>query len=99
MAGAATLVVADALGANRFFRVGDDRLGVHGLLKLTPPRFLQAYVPQHVLVGHGEGVHGPDASTALQQALSRPRWSFFIWVLALPLRLRQHWQAREPESR
>ncbi len=40
-----TLVVADALGANRFFRVGDDRLGVHGLLKLTPPRFLQAYVP------------------------------------------------------
>ena len=28
-----TLVVAEALGTNAFFPVGDDRVGVHGLLK------------------------------------------------------------------
>ena len=49
---------------------GDDRVGVHPLLKLTPPRRLRAYEPEHLLVGHGEGVHGPEATIALQQALS-----------------------------
>ncbi len=84
-----TLVVAEALGTNRFFRVGADSLGVHGLLKLTPPRLLHDYEPEHLLVGHGEGLHGPEASTALRRALSRSRSSFFTWGLALPLRLRQ----------
>ena len=46
---------------------------MHGLLKLTPPRMLGAYEPEHLLVGHGEGVHGPEAATALQRALSRSR--------------------------
>ena len=52
------LVAADALGTNPFFTIGDDRVGVHPFLKLTPPRRLRAYEPQHLLVGHGEGVHG-----------------------------------------
>ena len=72
-----TLVVAEALGTNAFFTVGDDRIGVHGLLKLTPPRLLARYEPEHLLVGHGEGVHGPEAAAALRQALSRSRLSFF----------------------
>ena len=72
-----TLVVAEALGTNPFFPIGDDRVGVHGLLKLTPPRLLRAYEPEHLLVGHGEGVHGPEAAAALRQALSRSRLSFF----------------------
>ena len=59
------LVVADALGTNPFFTIGDDRIGVHPLLKLTPPRRLRGYEPQHLLVGHGEGVHGPEAAIAL----------------------------------
>ena len=67
------LVVADALGTNPFFPIGDDRVGVHPLLKLTPPRRLRAYEPEHLLVGHGEGVHGPEATIALEQALSRSR--------------------------
>ena len=40
------LVVADALGTNPFFTIGDDRLGVHPFLKLTPPRRLRAYEPR-----------------------------------------------------
>jgi len=79
-----TLVVAEALGTNRFFRSGDDPVGVHGLLKLTPPRTLRAYEPEHLLVGHGAGVHGPEAAIALRQALSRSRLSFFGWALSLP---------------
>lgn len=84
-----TLVVGEALGSNSFFRTGDDRLGVHGLLKLTPPRMLGAYEPEHVLVGHGAGIHGREATVALQRALSRSRLSFFTWGLSLPRRVKQ----------
>jgi len=80
-----TLVVAEALGTNAFFPVGDDRVGVHGLLKPFPPRMLARYEPEHLLVGHGEGVHGPEAAAAVRQALSRSRLSFVTWGLTLPL--------------
>ena len=81
-----TLVVAEALGTNAFFPVGHDRVGVHGLLKPRPPRFLARYEPEHLLVGHGEGVHGPEAATAMRQALGRSRLSFLTWGLSLPFR-------------
>jgi hypothetical protein len=84
-----TLVVAEALGSNPFFTTGDDELGVHGLLKATPPRALSRFEPLHVLVGHGEGVHGDRATAALQQALSRPRASILTWGATLPLQLRK----------
>jgi len=84
-----TLVVAEAVGTNPFFPARHDRVGVHGMLKLTPPRQLRAYEPEHLLVGHGEGVHGADATAALRQALSRSRFSFFTWGLTLPLRIRR----------
>ena len=88
-----TLVVAEAVGSNAFFRVGDDQVGVHGLLKPIPPRQLSAYAPEHLLVGHGEGVHGTEATPALRQALSRSRFSFFTWGLTLPRRARK---AKQP---
>jgi len=89
-----TLVVAEAVGSNAFFRVGDDQVGVHGLLKPIPPRQLSAYAPDHLLLGHGEGVHGPEAAAALRQALSRSRLSFFTWGLTLPRRVRTAKQPR-----
>ena len=81
------LVVAEAVATNRFFPIGRDLAGVHPVLRLTPPRQLQAYAPEHLLVGHGEGIHGPDATTGLRQALSRSRLSVVRWALALPLRM------------
>ena len=84
-----TLVVAEALGTNAFFPAGDDRVGVHGLLKVTPPRMLGRFDPEHLLVGHGEGVHGPEAAAAVRQALSRSRLSFLTWGVTLPLRIRR----------
>jgi hypothetical protein len=67
-----TLVVAEAIGTNRFFRTGEERAGVHLLLRLTPPRRLDAFDPEHLLVGHGEGVHDA-AAAALHEAVATAR--------------------------
>jgi hypothetical protein len=68
------LVTADALGTVGYMTVGDEPLGVHPFLRLTPPRTAVAGLePEHVLVGHGEGVHGPAAARALAAALAGSR--------------------------
>jgi hypothetical protein len=80
-----TLVLADALATNRFYTAGKARIGVHVLLRLTPPRALTAYEPERILVGHGEGVHGPEASTALRDAIDQSRRRLPGVLLRLPL--------------
>ena len=80
-----TLVVADALATNRFYTAGKAPIGVHLLLRLTPPRALTAYEPERILVGHGEGVHGPEASTALRDAIDQSRRRLPGVLLRLPL--------------
>jgi hypothetical protein len=82
---ARTLAVADALGTTSFATGGKAPLGVHLLLRLTPPRQLGRYTPEHVLVGHGEGVHGAEAVDALGQALARSRRDLPRVLLRLPL--------------
>ena len=74
------LVVGDALGTARYFRAGDERLAVHPLLRPIPPRRLSRLAPEHVLVGHGEGVH-EDAAGALAEALAtaRRRMPALLW--------------------
>ena len=80
-----TLVVAEAVGANRFFRARNDRVGVHLLLRLTPPREVFArFQPEHLLLGHGEGLHGPEAAAGLRAALARSRTGFPRLALRLP---------------
>lgn len=82
---ARTLVVPEAVGTNRFFTAGTHALGVHLLLRLTPPRSrLGRFEPEHLLVGHGAGLHGPAATTALQEALARSRRDLPRVLLALP---------------
>jgi hypothetical protein len=68
-----TLVVADALGTNRFYTAGKAPIAVHLLLRLTPPRVLAAYEPARILVGHGEAFAGRDATSALRDALCDSR--------------------------
>jgi hypothetical protein len=67
-----TLVVADALGTVSYFHAQRERLGVHPFLRLRPPEALRRVFPEHVLCGHGEGVHD-DASGSLHAALRTAR--------------------------
>ena len=67
------LVVAEAVGTNRFFTGERHDAGVHLLLRLTPPKTLARFEPEHLLVGHGEGIHGTEAAAALHEALCRAR--------------------------
>ncbi len=78
-----TLVVADALGTASYFLGPDELLGVHPLLRLLPPRSLRRFSPEHVLCGHGEGVHGAGASPALREALRSARRGIPRWVAGL----------------
>ena len=80
-----TLVVAEAIGTNRFFTAGGDVAGVQLLLRLTPPSAaLGRLVPEHLLVGHGRGVHGPKAAAALQDALEHSRRGLPRVLLRVP---------------
>lgn len=80
-----TLVVAEAVGTNPFFVAGGDRAGVHPLLRLVPPRgALSGFEPQHLLVGHGEGLHGPAAAEGLEEALAHARTGLPRLALRVP---------------
>ncbi len=76
------LVVADAVGTARYFRTQGERIAVHPLLRLVPPRKLSGLAPEHVLCGHGKGVHGPDAAEALEEALRTSRRRIPRWLAA-----------------
>ena len=68
-----TLVAGDALGTLPYFCEPGARVGVHPLLRLTPPRRLGALEPLRVLCGHGEGVHGEEVADELRLVLARSR--------------------------
>jgi hypothetical protein len=76
-----TVVCADAVGTAQYYRAPRERLGVSPLLRLTPPRRLLAVEPDHVLVGHGEGIH-MEAAAALGEAvtLARRRTPSWAWA-------------------
>lgn len=76
-----TLIVADALGTASYFLASGERLAVHPLLRLVPPRSLAGLEPEHVLCGHGEGVHGVEATAALVGALSTSRRGIPRWLV------------------
>ena len=67
------LVVAEAVGTVPYFRVGARHAGIHPFLRLLPPGPPRRHEPEHLLVGHGPGVHGPDAAAALDEAYRRSR--------------------------
>jgi glyoxylase-like metal-dependent hydrolase (beta-lactamase superfamily II) len=76
------LVCADALGTASYFRAAGELLGVHPLLRLTPPRAMsRALSPRHVLCGHGEGIHGEEAALHLERALTTSRRRIPRWLV------------------
>ena len=80
-----TLVVAEAIGTNPMACPSDAGAGVHIGLRLKPPKqALGTYVPQHLLVGHGDPIHGPRATTALQEAMDRSRRDFPKAMVKMP---------------
>jgi hypothetical protein len=72
--GRALLVVPESVGSIPFFLARpQDRLGMHPLVRLRPPRIqLARFDPTTVAVGHGEPVVG-DAGVELARALSGSR--------------------------
>ena len=67
------LVVPEAVGTARYFCAGDETVGIHPMLRLLPPRRLAQFAPDHLLTGHGAGMHGPGTAAALTDALAGSR--------------------------
>lgn len=67
------LIVPEAVGSAPYFRSGDEAIGIHPFLRMLPPRKLSAYAPEHLLTGHGTGMHGPGTAAALTDALDGSR--------------------------
>ena len=82
------LVVPEAVGTAPAYAIGPGPVGVHALIRLVPPGALRRFAPGHLLVGHGPPVHGPEATTGLNDALSRSRRDIPRLALRLPTLLR-----------
>lgn len=78
------LVVAEIVGTNPVWAAGPGRAGIHPMVRLLPPGALRGHEPQHLLVGHGPGVHGAEAATALRTAYDRSRRDIPASLLRLP---------------
>ena len=74
-----TLVCADTVGTAQYYRGPEERLAVSPVLRLLPPRKLLRVEPEHILVGHGEGIHD-DAAAALRDAVTRARSRTPAWL-------------------
>jgi hypothetical protein len=78
------LVCADALGTVPYFCAGDEPAGVHPFLRLLPPRALRGLGPEHLLVGHGEGLHGEDVGLLVDDAIRKARRRIPRWLVGVP---------------
>lgn len=67
------LVVAEVVGTNSLYTCGEGGIGMHIFLRARPPKALRGRSPQHLLMGHGDPIHGPEATDALELAYSRSR--------------------------
>ena len=78
------LVVAELIGTKDVFRLGNGPAGMHPMMRALAPDALRHYQPEHLLVGHGPGVHGPLAAAALEEAYDRSRKDLPKLALKLP---------------
>jgi hypothetical protein len=67
------LVVAEVLAGNPMHTGGKRKVGMHLFLRAWPPSSLRDYRPQHLLLGHGHGLHGAEATAGVEAAYARSR--------------------------
>jgi hypothetical protein len=67
------LVVAEVVGTAPPWTGGKAQVGMHIFLRAMPPGSIRGRQPEHLLVGHGSGVHGEATATALEEAYERSR--------------------------
>lgn len=68
------LIVAEAVGSADYFKAGEEAIGTHPVMRFRPPRNqLNAYDPDHLLTGHGTGMHGDGTASALHNSLAGAR--------------------------
>ena len=68
-----TLLVPEAVGTAPHYLAPGERLGVHAMLRLRPPKHaLSGRDPDRLLVGHGSGV-SVRTTRSLEEALARAR--------------------------
>lgn len=82
------LVCMEALAAAPGYSAPGERVGVHPFLRVArPPRALADLPVEHLLLGHGEGIHGPEARVAVANALDGARTGMPGFVLGQARRL------------
>lgn len=67
-----TLLVPESLGTVRYFCAPGERLGVHPILRFTPPTDLTKLSVERLFVGHGSGVT-ENATAAIRDAVTGSR--------------------------
>jgi hypothetical protein len=82
------LIVAEVLGSAAYMTGGSGTVGMHLMLRPLAPGRLRRYEPEHLLMGHGPGVHGPAAATELERAHARARRDLPRVLAKLPLAYR-----------
>lgn len=76
------LLVPEAVGRAPYYRAPGRPLGVHPFLRAIPPRRLARARPDHLLLGHGEGLH-QGAAPVLRAAVTGSRAEIPSWLLGL----------------
>ena len=78
------LVVAEALGTAPYFpaRGREPQHRMHA--QRLAPRALAGFGPEHLLVGHGPPLHGPDVAERVRRAIARSRREIPRWLAGLP---------------
>jgi len=64
------LIVAEAVGTAPYYLAAGQRIGLHPLMRLTPPAKLRRHEPEHLLPGHGPAVSGTGVAADLRRAIT-----------------------------
>jgi hypothetical protein len=90
------LVVAELIGTTAIHALDGGPAGMHPVLRVPAPGALRGYDAEHLLVGHGRGVHGPAAAEALAHAYAGARRDLPRLLGRLPAMARAAVATRKP---